>query len=84
MTTDTTAAVSPVSAVTPITLHLTPVEFGVVVALVVIGISVMTSNKETLEKYREILTSADTQGAAFTAFETLVNTLETVTEPEAA
>lgn len=85
MTTPHTPAATPTEtpALTPeqpgVMLPLTPTEYGVVVALAGLGISLMTENRETLDSYREILTSADTSDAAFTAFEKLVQALDAMT-----
>lgn len=70
---------TPLAAVTPITLPLTPVEYGVVVALTGLGISAMTGNVRMGQQYQEILHAEHTEAVAFSAFEKLVNALETVT-----
>lgn len=67
--------VSPVSEVRPVPLHLTALEYGVLVALAGIGLSAMTSNTELAQQYRAILERPETADVAFAAFEKALGAL---------
>lgn len=75
----TNTGITPLAAVSSITLPLTPVEYGVVVALTGLGISAMTGNVPMGQQYQDILSADHTEGVAFSAFEKLIAALETVT-----
>jgi hypothetical protein len=70
-------AVSPLAAVSTVTLPLTPIEIGVVVALAGLGLSAMTSNRQMADEYRRILANPDVAPVAHQAFAALVSALET-------
>jgi hypothetical protein len=69
--------VSPLAAVATVTLPLTPVELGVVVALAGLGLSAMTGNRQSAEDYQRILANPDVAPVAHQAFAALVSALET-------
>lgn len=75
-----TNGIDPTAAVTPITLPLTPVEFGVVVALTGIGISAMTNNVQMAKQYQAILDTDAAEGVAYSAFEKMLAALTAQTE----
>jgi hypothetical protein len=72
-----TPAISPLAAVATVTLPLTPVELGVVVALAGLGLSAMTGNRASAEDYQRILANPDVAPVAHQAFAALVSALET-------
>ncbi len=70
-----TPAVVPQTAVGTVSLPLTPLEFGVVVALAGIGLSAMTNNVEVAKPYPAMLNTPETEPVALSAFQTLLDAL---------
>ncbi len=71
----TTNGVNEHAEVHQITLPLTPLEFGVVVALAGIGLSAMTNNVEVAKQYQAMLNTPETEPVALSAFQTLLDAL---------
>ena len=71
-------AVSPLAAVSTVTLPLTPIELGVVVALAGLGLSAMRGDVLNGQKYQTILSNDEIAPVAESAFAALVQALEVV------